>query len=238
MRIIAVIDVLGGQVVAARAGNRTQYQPIQSPLCDSASPGEIARAFVEKCGVREFYLADLDGLQGSVANHDAWQAVAKTAESLWIDCGIRTPAGWTTREQELVALNIQKTTMILASESWAAALPSIARGRHAAFSIDLRDGSLVSPVTSRQSTDPVALAKQLIDAGWSRFVLLDVAAVGMAEGCPTINLCRAVRRLSNDIEIVTGGGVRNQDDLRRLEDAGCDAVLVSTALHAGHLRVS
>jgi uncharacterized protein related to proFAR isomerase len=33
------------------------------------------------------------------------------------------------------------------------------------------------------------------------------------------------------VELISGGGVRDNADLARLQDAGCDAALVATALH-------
>jgi phosphoribosylformimino-5-aminoimidazole carboxamide ribotide isomerase len=54
-------------------------------------------------------------------------------------------------------------------------------------------------------------------------------------GVPTLELCRAVRELSPDVEIITGGGVRGIADLEALERAGVDGVLIASALHDGSL---
>ena len=45
-------------------------------------------------------------------------------------------------------------------------------------------------------------------------------------------------RLRDDVvnaDPLTGGGIRDWDDVKRLEDAGADAVLVASALHDGTL---
>lgn len=237
MRIIGVIDVLANQVVAARAGKRSEYQPIRSPLCDDSTPASVARAFAANCGVREFYVADLNSLQGQPANHAAWQAVAKTADVVWIDSGVRTADELLLLQNALTKLDVNNARVICASESWQSEPLTVEMPTdEVAFSVDLRNGNLVSPVASRQATDPIDFLKQLMEAGWRRFIILDVAVVGTSQGCPTAGLCRAARDLSSDIEIITGGGIRHSEDLRRLEDAGCDAVLVSTALHHGGLR--
>ncbi|MCS7095879.1 MAG: HisA/HisF-related TIM barrel protein, partial [Nitrososphaerota archaeon] len=63
MKIIPVIDVLGGLAVHAVKGERRRYRPVKSVLCSSADPLEVAEAFKE-LGFREVYLADLDAIMG------------------------------------------------------------------------------------------------------------------------------------------------------------------------------
>lgn len=51
---------------------------------------------------------------------------------------------------------------------------------------------------------------------------------------------KAVERLKAaipEIGLVSGGGVRTHDDVKRLKDAGADAVLVASGLHDGTLEV-
>jgi phosphoribosylformimino-5-aminoimidazole carboxamide ribotide isomerase len=66
-------------------------------------------------------------------------------------------------------------------------------------------------------------------------IVLDLAQVGMDAGVGTLPLCRKLRCLDSQLEIVAGGGVRSMRDLDALERAGCDAVLVASALHDGRL---
>lgn len=243
MRIIGVIDVLNGQTVAARGGLRNTYEPVRSSLCVGSEPGEVASAFVDHCHVSEVYLADLDRLGGRPANVAAWKSVSQVAASLWLDAGICDANDFATVSQQVAentnAETATRTTLICPSESWAQ--PSLELDAwncdvaKRAFSLDLRHGILNSPIERWQSLPILDVARELMDAGWSRFVVLDVAAVGKESGCPTTGLCRELRGLSDELEIVTGGGIRHRVDLRELEDAGCDAVLVSTALHLQQL---
>lgn len=236
MRIIGVIDVLAGQVVAARAGNRASYQPIRSLLCDGSDPAVIARAMRDQCDVHEFYLADLDRLNQRPANHDAWRKVGRIAKRLWIDAGITNPNDFNELAHVLGDISAPKypdVTMIVASESWNDKNANVPEHHdiETAFSLDLKSGSVITPLERWSNAAPLDIARELIDKGWKRFIVLDVSAVGVAQGSPTIDLCRRLRQLSNDIEIVSGGGIRDQQDLSALEDAGCDGALVSTALH-------
>lgn len=237
MRIIGVIDVLKQQAVAARAGLRESYAPIFSPLCEGSDPRAVAEAFADRCQIDEIYLADLDRLSGRPPNLAAWAAVAQVANHLWLDAGIRNADEYqrvvTQFADNSKTANCANATFICASESWNSTdFPEFSSGRSThAFSLDLRHGELNSPIDRWRTMTILDVARELIDAGWSRFVVLDVAAVGVESGCPTMALCQQLRRLSDKLEIVTGGGIRDRNDLRRLEEAGCDAVLVSTALH-------
>jgi phosphoribosylformimino-5-aminoimidazole carboxamide ribotide isomerase len=47
-----------------------------------------------------------------------------------------------------------------------------------------------------------------------------------------------LRDAYSQIELLTGGGVRNVGDLRHLAASGCDAVLVASALHDGRLTAA
>ena len=73
-----------------------------------------------------------------------------------------------------------------------------------------------------------------------RFIVLDLADVGVGGGTSTLDFCRTFfddysEHFSGGIELVAGGGVRNFEDLEQLADAGCSAALVASALHDGRL---
>ena len=61
MKVIPVIDVLGGVAVNAVKGMRQEYQPLKSSLCKSADPVDVAAAF-RTFGFKELYMADLDAI--------------------------------------------------------------------------------------------------------------------------------------------------------------------------------
>jgi phosphoribosylformimino-5-aminoimidazole carboxamide ribotide isomerase len=66
-------------------------------------------------------------------------------------------------------------------------------------------------------------------------IVLDLAQVGMGQGVGTLPLCRELRCLDADLQIIGGGGVRSLADLRSLSAAGASAALVASALHDGRL---
>ncbi|OYW33222.1 MAG: hypothetical protein B7Z51_01785, partial [Methyloversatilis sp. 12-65-5] len=63
-QIIPVIDLMNGQVVHARRGDRQAYQPLQSSLVDGCDPHDVAQALIEATGARQVYVADIDAIRG------------------------------------------------------------------------------------------------------------------------------------------------------------------------------
>ena len=64
MRVVPVMDLLGGQAVHAIKGEREQYRPVKSVLCGTSDPLDLARAFRDTLGLDEVYVADLDAIRG------------------------------------------------------------------------------------------------------------------------------------------------------------------------------
>ncbi len=90
MRIYAVLDLKGGQVVHGVAGQRDRYRPIASCLTDSSSPAAVARAFVDSCAIRDAYVADLDAIAGEPPDLAALAAIAAAGMRIIVDAGIGT----------------------------------------------------------------------------------------------------------------------------------------------------
>ena len=64
MEIIPVIDIRQNQVVHAIKGQRQNYRPLQTSLCNSHSPEDIVQAFIDTYPFKTIYIADLDAIQG------------------------------------------------------------------------------------------------------------------------------------------------------------------------------
>ena len=88
MKVIPVIDILNGIVVHAVRGKRREYQPLQSILCKSVEPLEVAKAF-KALGFSELYIADLDAITGGSVNFQVFKRIAKeTGLKLMVDAGV------------------------------------------------------------------------------------------------------------------------------------------------------
>ncbi len=247
MRVIPVIDLMGGQVVRGIAGRRDEYRPIRSKLVADSQPATAARAFVEQFGFQTAYVADLDAI-AFVGDEPplfaaCYQRIAECGLSLWLDAGIGTAAAARRLQAILEPLPID-VQIVIGLESLQApdALTEIVEvlGRaRSIFSLDLQDGMPQTKISRWSSANPVELAYRALAHGLSRLIVLDLADVGMNGGTRTLATCRQIREAYGAaVELIAGGGVRGGKDLLALKDAGCDAALVASALHDGRLTAA
>lgn len=59
MKIIPVIDLKDKIAVHGKSGNRDEYKPLESVICKSSNPIEVAKAYKER-GAKTIYIADLN----------------------------------------------------------------------------------------------------------------------------------------------------------------------------------
>ena len=239
LRIIPVIDIKDGLVVRGIAGRRDEYRPVESVLCDDASVGSVAGAFVEKLGLGEVYVADLNAIAGTEPAWSLYEQIAAAGLDLWVDAGLRDAedarrlaefsGGGRTIGSVIAGLETLSDTSALESM-----LEAVGPDR-LVFSLDLKAGQPLadSPCWHGQSAE--AIAAVAVEAGVRRMIVLDLHRVGTDSGVGTEPLCRQIRVQHPKLELIAGGGVRGLDDLQRLAEAGCDAALVASALHDGRM---
>lgn len=222
--VIPVIDLLAGQVVHARRGERHRYRPIASSLCPSSAPEAVLDALVAAFAPRVVYIADLDALQGGTPQLAtlARMAAAHPERELWIDIGVRTAADL----EALVPLG--DVVPVIASESLQDAGVLAARGA-AVLSLDFRGDALVD----------AAGVWERVPRWPSTVIAMTLARVGSDAG-PDLACLAAVRahlqRHAHPAALYAAGGVRDARDLDVLAQAGIAGVLVASALHEGRLR--
>ena len=239
MQIIPVIDLLGGQVVRGIGGRRSEYRPIESKLAGGSDPGAIAAAFVEQFGATTCYVADLDAIERAQFDVASWKSIADAGLTLWLDAGIGNcdrqacVSDWC-REGGIEA-DFVIGSETLDSEEELHALADHAQAPRLIFSLDLRAGRVLSRIRGWSSLVPQQIADRAVAAGIARIIVLDLADVGTGGGTRTLDLCRELRARYRQIDLITGGGVRGSDDLRKIAAAGCAAALVASAMHDGRL---
>ncbi|APF18738.1 imidazole glycerol phosphate synthase subunit HisF [Caldithrix abyssi] len=96
--------------------------------------------------------------------------------------------------------------------------------------LDVKDGQTVKGVNFvqlRQAGDPVELGKAYAEQGADELVYLDITAT--VEGRRTfVELVKKVA-LNLNIPFTVGGGIKSEDDVRLLLDAGADKVSINSA---------
>lgn len=235
MRLIPVLDLLGGVVVRGVGGRRHEYRPVVSKLAASCGPVEMAHAFRNHFGFTELYLADLDAIAEAPPALATVAALRAAGFRLWVDAGVREPA----QAAALAAAGIEGVVLGLETIAGPTALARACAelgSERVVFSLDLKDGLPLGKVSSWEGPDAKAMARQAVTLGVRRLLVLDLARVGTRTGAGTEELCKRLADDYPEIELTAGGGVRDLSDLRRLEQCGVAAVLVASALHDGRLR--
>jgi phosphoribosylformimino-5-aminoimidazole carboxamide ribotide isomerase len=233
MKIIPVLDLLGGVVVRGVAGQRENYRPIVSRLVASTRPVDLALAFREHLGLSEIYVADLDAIAGKPPAQPTYDALHAAGFSLWVDPGIRDERGLER------ALEAGIGHVILGLET----IPGpdlLARACRRAperivFSLDLKNGRALGNRSAWNGGDAWTIADQAAKIGARSIIVLDLSRVGTGGGTGTEELTECLARDHPDLEIIAGGGVRHAEDLKRLQAIGAKGVLVASALHDARL---
>jgi phosphoribosylformimino-5-aminoimidazole carboxamide ribotide isomerase len=232
--LLPVVDILDGSVVRGIAGQRQSYRPLDSLLVRGAHPGAVARALRNLVAHDWLYLADLNAIE-----HDApdWQTLEELAADgcrLLVDAGLRDAD----RASRLIHAGAEVVVAALETLPDPKVLGEVASAvgqQRTIFSLDLRRGELAGSVQEWRGTDPLVVAERAIATGIGGMIVLDVAGVGVENGVSTSQLCRRLRTNHPDLPLITGGGVRNREDVQQLLADGVDSVLVASALHRGHI---
>jgi len=232
MNILPVLDLLDGVVVHGVAGNRDSYRPIKSELTSRDDPLGVAEALREVYGFSRLYVADLNGLQSRISDPAIYSDLTNAGFSLVVDAGIRSVA----EAGRLIDEGVAGIVLALETNPSARLLDELLQQfgpERVVFSLDLKHGQPLGKLDDLQATDTRTLTVSLINRGCRRLIVLDLAAVGSETGPVTTELCRTIREVTSESQIITGGGVRDIGDLKTLERAGVDEVMIATALHNG-----
>ncbi len=232
LKIIPVIDVLGGIAVHAIGGRRKEYQPIKSVLCASADPVDVAVS-LKQLGFSMLYLADLDAIIGGQPDFSLYKRIAdKTGLDMMVDAGITNLK----TAEEVLKSNVSQViigTETLRSTSFVAEVVESFGSEKIVVSLDLLGDRILSGFKLGVLADPVRFLQKLEKGGVSQIIVLDLAKVGSCEGV-NINFLREVLGKIK-ARVIVGGGVRDVKDLAELKYLNIFGVLVATALHIGKI---
>ena len=221
--LIPVIDLMGGLVVHARAGDRDQYRPLQgSRIAAGATPAEVIRGLLALHPFRTLYIADLDAIRKRGDHKTAIFALRLSFPELafWVDAGF---AGECSCRRFLAA---GLGDLVLGSESLrdSRLLELLANERRLILSLDFQGERPLGATGIFERPDL-----------WpERIIAMTLARVGAGAG-PDLERLRTLRRAAPAKRLYAAGGVRGPGDLHGLRALGCAGVLVASALHDGRV---
>jgi phosphoribosylformimino-5-aminoimidazole carboxamide ribotide isomerase len=246
MDVIPVLDLARGIAVRAQAGDRARYEPVISALVPETvgDPVALLRAYRRRLGATACYVADLDAIQGGAVQRARLGELARLETgftgALLVDAGAHTPAS----TLEVLACGASEVVIGLETLRAFTDLAGIVRAIGAArlvFSLDLRLGRPILHPAMHDAAgarpDAASLTAQAVEAGVKSLLVLDLGRVGTGCGAD-LGLLEGLRKQFPGIRLLAGGGVLARRDLDRMEDAGCDGVLVASAIHDGRITAA
>lgn len=235
LQILPVLDLLNGVVVRGVGGRRDEYRPVESVLTASAKPLDVAQAFRERLGLTTLYVADLDGILHQRPNETVFRQLAADGFELWIDGGLRSLDDMS----RLLKAGAAKVIVGLETLPEVRLLTTLIGEfgtERVVFSLDLQSGQPMLGEARWPDATPLGIARTVLGLGVTQLIVLDLASVGEQRGPSTLELCAEIRQLAPTVRLITGGGIRNADDLEPLHADRIDGVLLATALHNGAIR--
>jgi phosphoribosylformimino-5-aminoimidazole carboxamide ribotide isomerase len=234
MKILPVLDLLDGVVVRGVAGQRDTYRPVESCLTTQTNALDVARAFRDTLGLSELYVADLDAILYQRPNQSIYRSLVSDGFKIMVDAGL------TNLRQAEEILSTGSSSLIAGLETipgpkLLASLCETFDHQRVTFSLDLQGGLPLGDTSQWETADPFEIGMRAVGAGVRKMIVLDLAQVGVGKGVPTQTLCRHLQEECPQLQIITGGGVRDATDLQNLQCSGIDAVLVASALHNGRI---
>jgi phosphoribosylformimino-5-aminoimidazole carboxamide ribotide isomerase len=234
LKVLPVIDILNDAVVHAVKGARSEYRPIQSILCDSSDPLEVAQTF-KTLGFNELYVADLDAIIDCSANFQNLRRLADaTGLKLMVDAGVTS----IDRAKSLVGNGVSKLvigTETLHHMGFVGEAVKAFGSTSVVVSLDLKGDKVLVKPGFDGCRDPLCLLGEFSGMDVSQVIVLDLTRVGSGEGVNVDFLGKVINDLP--LKVFAGGGVRNIADLIELEKLGVSGVLVATALHTGKISI-
>ena len=238
MQIIPVIDLMRGQVVHAKRGNRQHYQALQSTLCVSCNPLKVMDALLKLYPFNTIYIADLDAILGLSDHTEIIKEISRAypAVNFWLDCGIkqvnaRALYGYENNGSE----NNANIRVVIGSENIAnlqdyRAISYACESKHV-LSLDYSATSALGITELHKSAhfwpdDAICMTLNAVGGEQG----LDIERILMLN---QLNLAR-----KKPSKLYAAGGVRNVDDLKEVKSLGLAGALVATALHNGSLKTS
>lgn len=221
MDIIPVIDLMDGQVVHARHGDRHNYRPIQSALCSGSEPLHIIDSLLRLYPFKCLYIADINAIQGRDHHAELIKQLRSQhpALEIWLDAGIHQPDAATDWKRHGVLC-------VIGSES----LPDMASyhsirqalGESLVLSLDFSRSKFLGP-------DKLLQGRGL----WpKRVIAMSLDKVGSSSG-PDMELLHGLQNATT--QIYAAGGIRDAADLLTLAECNVAGALIASALHSRQL---
>ncbi|MBL3654725.1 1-(5-phosphoribosyl)-5-[(5-phosphoribosylamino)methylideneamino]imidazole-4-carboxamide isomerase [Fulvivirga sediminis] len=231
IQIIPSIIINDGKVIRLQQGDLSREKVYDK------SPLDLAKNF-EDHGIEEVHLVDLDGARrGEPVNYHILEAITGHT-NLKVDFtgGIHTD-GDISKAYEYGAKYITAASVAVArKELFASWIISYGREK-ITLGADAMNGKIA--IRGWQKSTDIELFDHIeyfYSRGLKYVKTTDIARDGLMEG-PSFDLYQKIIDTFPDICVLASGGVRNVDDIKRLNDMGVFAVIFGKAYYEGRIKL-
>ena len=231
IELIPAIDIIEGKCVRLSQGNYS------SKTVYSENPLEVAQRF-QNVGIRRLHLVDLDGAASNhIVNYKILEQIASHTD-LIIDFG----GGLKSDEDLRIAFECGAT--MVTGGSIAVKDPDIFKSwlrkygsERIILGADVRDGKIAVHGWKEESElELLPFVGGFMEEGIDKVICTDIQRDGMLQG-PATKLYQEILDKYSDLFLIASGGVRDMDDILRLQEAGIPAVIFGKALYEGYITV-
>ncbi|MFT6865519.1 MAG: phosphoribosylformimino-5-aminoimidazole carboxamide ribotide isomerase [Cyclobacteriaceae bacterium] len=231
MWLVPSITVINGRTIRLTQGNFADEKTYDS------SPLEIAEKFLEH-GVTRIHLVDLDGAQkGQPVNLPTLEMLASYTDlKVNFGGGLHTD-GAIVKALECGAQSITAATIAVYNKAlFADWIMSYGRNK-IVLAADTLNGKI--KVGGWQKDTEIELFEHIeyfYERGLKYLKTTDISKDGVLSG-PTFELYESLIQRFPELHIFACGGVRNMDDIKRLEDTGLYGVIFGKAFYEGKINL-
>lgn len=231
MQIIPSISIIDGKVIRLQQGDYSKEKVYDQ------TPIDLAKSF-EDHGIEVVHLVDLDGAKkGQPVNYHILEAIAGYT-NLKVDFtgGIHTD-GDISKAYEYGASYITAASIAVSrKELFASWIVSYGREK-ITLGADALDGKIsIRGWQKKTELDIFEHIDYFYSRGLKYVKTTDISRDGVMLG-PAFDLYKSIIDKFQDICVLASGGVRNIDDIQRLNDIGVFAVIFGKAFYEGRINL-
>ena len=231
MKIIPAIDLIDGQCVRLTRGDYATKKVYNS------DPVEVAKQF-EGSGIKYLHLVDLDGAKAHhIVNYKVLEEISHKTK-LHIDFG----GGLKTDEDLRIAFESGADQVTGGSiavkdppkfENW---LSKYGAERIILGADCIRRKIAVHGWQEESDMEVVSFIDAYVQKGVRNVVCTDISKDGMLQG-PSFELYTEILNKTPLINLIASGGVSTYEELPKLADLGCSAVIIGKAIYEGKITL-
>ncbi len=231
MRIVPSIAVIKGKTTRLAKGD------FKNEKIYDVSPLEVAKQF-EDHGVTRIHLVDLEGAKkGTPVNYNTLETISGyTNLRINFSGGIHTD-GDISKSFEYGATSITSATIaVYNKELFTSWIMSYGRAKIALGADSLNGLIRVGGWLNETKIDIFDHISYFYERGLKYLKTTDIAKEGVMEG-PSFDLYKNIITKFPEIKVFASGGIRDIDDIKKLQDLGLHGVIFGKAFYEGKISL-